>query len=300
MVTIRKEERNGNTYYYLEHSFRLNGKTQKREKYLGKTIPKNIDKIKRDFLYAVYREKWYPKFALIKSAFHNEQKGMPPEALEKYLESFMIKFTYDTQKIEGSTLNFRDTASLLLEGRTPSNKPLHDVREAEEHKKVFYELIRTKKGMSLNLILEWHYKLFKETKPNIAGKIRNHQVAISGSRFVPPPPAELNALLADFIKWYNKSKSKLNPVELAALVHLKFVTIHPFTDGNGRISRLLMNLVLNRHEFPMLNIEYKNRSSYYTALERSQTKPNESPFVQWFFKRYLKSNNAYLKRQRQR
>ncbi|MCL5100881.1 MAG: Fic family protein [Candidatus Marsarchaeota archaeon] len=295
MVTIRKEERNGNTYYYLEHSFRLHGKTLKKEKYLGKAIPKNIEKIKIDFLYEIYKEKWYPKFKLIKSAFYNEQKNMPPEALEKYIESFMIKFTYDTQRIEGSTLNFRDTASLLLEGRTPPNKPIKDVKEAEEHKKIFYEMLKTKKDVSLNLILEWHYKLFKETKSDIAGKVRNHQVAISGSRFIPPPPAELNALLDEFIKWYNKNKSESNPVELAALVHLKFVTIHPFTDGNGRMSRILMNFVLNKHKFPMLNIEYKNRSSYYTALERSQVKHNESPFVQWFFKRYLKSNKAYLK-----
>ena len=293
-MIIRKEERDGNIYYYIEHSFRLDGKILKKEKYLGKVIPKNIERIKRDFLYEIYKEKWYSKFELIKSAFDKEQKNMPSEAIEKYIESFMIKFTYDTQKIEGSTLNFRDTANLLLENRTPPNKPIKDVKEAEEHKKIFYELLKTKKDINLNLVLEWHYKLLKETKQNIAGKIRNHQVAISGSRFIPPSPSELNALLTDFIKWYNKTKSKLNPVELAALVHLKFVTIHPFTDGNGRISRLLMNFVLNKHRFPMLNIEYKNRSSYYTALERSQIKHNESPFVQWFFKRYLKNNKVYI------
>ncbi len=295
MVTIRKEERGGNVYYYLEHSFRLNGKTLKKEKYLGKAIPKNIEKIKGSFLYEVYREKWYSKFELIRKAFNKEQKAMPPEAVEKYIEAFMIKFTYDTQRIEGSTLSFRDTANLLLEGITPQNKPLRDVKETEEHKKVFYEMLETKKDISLNLILEWHYKLFKETKPGIAGKFRNHQVAISGSRFLPPSPAEINAMLTEFTRWYNRSKEKLNPVELAALTHLKFVTIHPFTDGNGRISRLLMNFVLHKNAFPMLDIEYKNRSSYYTALERSQVKQNESPFILWFFKKYLKSNVAYLK-----
>lgn len=288
MVTIRKEKRNGNIYYYLEHSFKMGGKTLKKEKYLGKTVPKNIEKIKYDFLLEFYKEKWYPLFESIKNTFIKEKNKMPPEALEKYTESFMIGFTYDTQKIEGSTLSFRDTANLLLEGRTPPNKPIHDVKEAECHKKIFYEMLKTKKDINLNLILEWHYKLFKETKPGIAGKFRNHQVMVGGSRFTPPSPLELNALLNEFITWYAKNKNKLNPVELAALVHLKFVTIHPFTDGNGRISRLLMNFVLNKHGFPMLNIEYKNRSSYYTALERSQTKRNETLFVQWFFRKYLK------------
>jgi Fic family protein len=70
-------------------------------------------------------------------------------------------------------------------------------------------------------------------------------------------------------------------------VHLKLVTIHPFNDGNGRISRLMMNFVLHKHGYPMLNITYEKRASYYNALERSQTKKQEHIFLQWFFNRYL-------------
>jgi len=105
---------------------------------------------------------------------------------------------------------------------------------------------------------------------------------------VPPLAVEVEPMLSDFFKWYEKSRVKLHPAELAALVHLKFVTIHPFADGNGRISRLLMNFVLNKHGFPMLNIHYANRNSYYNALERAQVKENDSIFLNWFFKRYKK------------
>ena len=100
-------------------------------------------------------------------------------------------------------------------------------------------------------------------------------------------------MLREFFKWYSKNKVSLHPVELAALVHLKLVTIHPFADGNGRISRLMMNLILNNNKFPMLNIRYEKRGSYYTALERAQVKKDESIFLNWFFKRYFAENKGY-------
>ena len=108
-------------------------------------------------------------------------------------------------------------------------------------------------------------------------------------------PAELDIELREFFEWYNKNKDKLNPVELAALVHLKFVSIHPFGDGNGRISRLMMNFVLQKHNYPMLDIPYEKRNSYYTALERSQIKRDNAPFLNWFFRRYLKEYGKLLK-----
>ena len=89
----------------------------------------------------------------------------------------------------------------------------------------------------------------------------------------------------------------IHPVELAALVHLRLVTIHPFIDGNGRTTRLIMNFILHKHGYPMFNIPYVNRSSYYNSLERAQTKKIDSIFVQWFFRRYLKENGRYLKAQ---
>ncbi|MDP1729129.1 MAG: Fic family protein, partial [archaeon] len=127
-----------------------------------------------------------------------------------------------------------------------------------------------------------------------AGKIREHGVQISLSKFIPPTPVELQTLLKEFFDWYNQNKNKISPVELAALVHLKFVTIHPFSDGNGRISRLMMNFVLNKFGFPMLDIPYTKRSGYYNSLERSQVKNDEHIFVQWFFKKFIESNKRFL------
>ncbi len=292
MILKKKQIRN-QTYYYLEHSFRKQGKVQKKEVYLGKEIPKNIEEIKKKFIFDIYKEKWFEIFEKIKKNYSKEEKLTPKSAKEKETETFSIKFTYNTQKIEGSKLSLKETANLLERGITPKEKPVIDIKEAENHKKVFYEMIKYQKELRLQIILYWHKKLFQETKEDVAGKIREHQVKISRSNFMPPLDTELEFLLKEFFEWYNKNKDKMNPVELAALVHLKFVTIHPFSDGNGRISRLMMNFVLNKNKMPMLDIAYVNRNSYYNALERAQIKKNDLIFLQWFFKKYSKENKNF-------
>lgn len=294
MVSIKKKQIGKQTYYYLEHTVRHKGKIQKRGKYLGKKLPKNIEDMKKELLSEIYAEKWFPSFDRIKRNYSEERRLMPKTAREKELQIFSITFTYDTNRIEGSKLTLRETANLLEKGVTPKAKPLDDIKEAEAHKNVFYDVLDYKKDLSLQIILYWHKELFESTKTDIAGKIRQHQVAIAGSKFLPPFPAEIYPMLREFFRWYDKNKNKLHPVELAALVHLRFVTIHPFTDGNGRISRLMMNFVLHKHKFPLLNIHYDNRAGYYNALERAQTKEQDNIFVQWFFKRYVKEQKRYL------
>lgn len=288
MVNIREKKTGEQIYYYLEHSIREGNKIIKKERYLGKEIPPDIDKIKREFVVELYKEKWFSDFEQIKKKYVQEQKITPLSSRAKQRMTFAVKFTYNTQKIEGSTLSLKDTSNLLERGITPNEKPINDVTEAEEHNKLFYEMLEYKKDLSLQIILYWHKKLFEKTKPDFAGKIRNHQVGISLSKYTPPMPSELDFLIKDFFDWYHKNKDKLNPVELAALVHLKWVTLHPFGDGNGRISRLMMNFVLHKHGYPMLDIPYIKRNSYYTSLERSQIKKDNSPFLNWFFKRYIK------------
>jgi len=295
MVAIGKKMVKGKTYYYLEQSFREGGKIQKRVTYLGDKIPKNISEIKAKFVDNIYKEKWYADADRIKKNFSKEQRTIPKSVKEKELQTFVTKFTYDTQRIEGSTLTRRETADLLERGITPRSKPLRDVKEAEAHRDLFYEILKSKKDLTLQMVLDWHWKLFHQTKADIAGKIRKYQVAIGGSKFMPPSPVEVFPMLTEFFQWYSKNKNKRHPVELAAMAHLKFVTIHPFGDGNGRVSRLVMNFILNKKDYPMLNIPYEGRNSYYNALERSQVRKEDRIFLQWFIKRYIKEYKRFLK-----
>lgn len=295
MVTVRKRQVGTRQYFYLHHTLRTSEGFEARERYLGVRLPPDLDGVKRDFLAEIYRERWYPILETIRSNYAKELRKMPRSALVKNARSFAVKFTYDTSRIEGSRLTYRETADLLERGLTPGAKPVADVKEAEAHDRVLREVLEYKRDLSLQIILYWHRQLFVETKPDIAGKIRTHQVGISGSRFMPPSPVEISPLLREFFRWYDRSKSSLQPVELAAAVHLKFVTVHPFADGNGRVSRLLMNFVLEKSGYPLLNIPYGDRRSYYNALERSQVKNADSIFILWFLKRYLKEHSGYVK-----
>ena len=293
MVIVRKRRIGNEDFFYLEHTVRINKAVEKREKYLGKIVPKNIEEIKQEFFHEIFKEKWYSLLGRIKKNFVTEYASLPQTAKSKYFENFIIKFTYNTNRIEGSTLTLRDTANLLNEGISPRNRPVRDIKEAESHKKVFYNMLEYKKELNLSIVLYWHGLLLQDTDKEIAGQIRNHQVAIAGTAVQLPSPVELNPRLDDFFAWYNKEKNRLHPVELAALVHLKFVSIHPFTDGNGRTSRIMMNFVLHKNKLPMLDISYSNRASYYTALERSQKTGKDYIFVQYLIKRYVKEYKKY-------
>ncbi len=295
MATIKKKMVKGQTYYYLEHSIRDGQKVQKKEIYLGRKIPSNIEEIKKNMLEDIYSKKWYSYVDKIKKNYSQNQRAIPKSIREKELENFVTIFTYDTQRIEGSTLTRRETADLLERGIAPKNKPMRDVLEAQAHRDLFFEILNSKKDLSLHEIMDWHWKLFGKTKPDIAGKLRTYPVVIGGSKFIPPSPVEVYPMLTEFFKWYNKNKNKKHPIEIAALAHLKFVTIHPFGDGNGRISRLIMNFILGRKKYPMLDIPYDGRNSYYNALERSQVQKEDRIFLQWFAKRYIKEHKRHLK-----
>jgi len=293
MVSVIKRKKGKRYYYYLYHDSKRGGKRIQKEAYIGTEIPSDIEERKSSFAIKIEREYWIPQLERIRLNFKKELESMPETIQEKNMTAFAIKFTYNTQRIEGSTLTFRDTALLLGDGITPSNRPNRDVKETEAHQKIFMEIMRQKPDLSLSTVMKWHRKMFEQTKPGIAGMLRNYDVRIYGSKSIPPSYSSVSLLLKGFFKWYNANKKMLNPAELAALVHLKFVTIHPFGDGNGRTSRLMMNGVLSRFDYPPLDIEYSDRHSYYTALERSQTN-NELPFLQWFMKRYVKAHERYL------
>jgi Fic family protein len=291
MVTIREIKKSSKSYYYLEHTLR-NGETFSNKRlYLGTKLPKNLPIIRQEFVYELFTQKFKKELDSIKKKFSKEFSSYPKIAKKNYFEYFMIKFTYNSNRIEGNTLSLSETADLLQEGISPAHKPIRDIKEAESHKNVFYDVLNYEKDLSFSVILKWHKDLLLTIEPEIAGKIRNHPVGIARSKVELPLPVEISALLNDFFKWYNKYKSTLHPVILAGLIHLKFVTIHPFSDGNGRISRLMMNFILHKHGFPMMNIFYSNRIAYYNALERSQINNKEEIFLSYFLNRYVKNQN---------
>ncbi len=151
------------------------------------------------------------------------------------------------------------------------------------------EMVRNRKPLSLTLIKRWHKELFAQSKPEHAGTFRKKNVRVAN--FKAPHHLDIDFLLKDFISWYNENKRKLHPVELAALTHLKFVKVHPFADGNGRIARLLLNLVLHSNKYPMMTVEHANRGRYYTALDEFDDTQEEEVFVNYIIGSYIQENS---------
>lgn len=297
MVYLKKIKKNNKYYYSLEHSLRRDGKIQRLRKNLGPEVPPNLDEIKGEFFREIYKEIWFDKLDLIQKNFFADIKGLPQIETKKRMKNFGIRFTYNSNRIEGSTLKLRDTQMLLGENISPDNKPMNHIIEARAHQKLFYNMLEYEGALDEKVVLEWHYDLLYETEPDIAGTFRTHEVEIKYSTTVPPHHHDMPELLEEFFDWIedNVTSLELHPVELAALVHQKFVTIHPFSDGNGRISRIMQNYILNKFNFPMLIIDYTIRRSYYNALERSNMKEDPYIFVQWFVRNYLKTYNKFQK-----
>lgn len=295
MVSVVQRRRNGKSYYYLIYSFRENGKTKHIEKFLGHKLPENIDLIKKEFNDQIIQKRWFPQIKEIRKNYVIEHEKISKIVQVKELRHFGIRFTHDSNRIEGSSMNLEDVRRVLEFNESPANKPLEEIYETTNHMKTYENMINTKKEISMDLILEWHKILFEQSNLEIAGKIRDSDVFIVGSGYTPPDHELVEGLLRNLFIWYNNEKETLDPVLLSCLFHFRFVSIHPFKDGNGRMSRLAMNIILYRNQMPMYDISYKITASYFFALEKANIKNNEIHFIQFFYKNYLKSNQKYLK-----
>ncbi len=288
MVYLRTKTVKGTPYYYLVQSSRKEGKTVKIEKYISKEKPDDttLEKLKLAFLETLQSKAW---LCLNKEMFEEIERvrKKKPELKDEQLMDFCINFTYNTNAIEGNKLSPEETRDLFQKDIS-SEKPFKDHIESFAHWRVFMDMIKTKKPLTKKLILSWHKELFKQAKPSIAGKFRKTNVRVANFKAV--HYMDIPYLLDDFFEWYKKNKNKLHPVELAAMTHLKFVKIHPFLDGNGRIARLLLNYVLKTHDYPMMTIEYKNRKVYYKALDNFDETQEEEIFVQYIIDSYLREH----------
>lgn len=293
-MEIQSRRRGRNTYLYLVQSYREAGKVRKVERYMGRKLPPSLAPLKEQLGQEIVARRWGPDLERIREGHSSNLERLPPNIRTKELDTFAIQFTYDSNRIEGSSLTLRETGLLLHDGITPSNRPLADVQEAIAHRAVFMAALTDRGPLDLPTVLAWHRNLFKETKPELAGVVRRGQVMISGSAFTPPGPFELDLLLTEFFNWLKVAWKTVHPVVLAALVHLRLVTIHPFGDGNGRVTRIAMNFVLHKKGFPMMDIPYRRRAGYYRALEKSQTSKDEYVFVGWFLRRYLDQNTRLI------
>lgn len=296
MATVKSVRRGRGVYHYLVQTFRWEGKIRKKQKYLGTTVPSNLNRARDTLEKDIWRETWFKLFDRIRDGYQKRVHTVPRSVQEQERDEFIIEFTYSTNRIEGSTLTLGETRQLLTRGISPPSKPYHDVVESQKHANLLRRLMTDPEPVDLAHILNWHRELFAETKPDIAGRIRDYEVRIGNSRHVPPPAVEVRPMLIELLRRTGRNQDALHPVQLVGEFHFWFEDIHPFGDGNGRVGRLAMNVLLTSIGFPMLNIEYGRRAGYYNALEQSSVQESSRPFLHWFFLRYSRDNRFFLGR----
>lgn len=206
-------------------------------------------------------------------------RPFPQSIVRKLNEQFTIEWTFNSNAIEGNTLSLRETELVLNRGLTIGNKSLKEHFEVINHKKSIEYLeafVAKKQELNETFIKELHKIILQNIDDQQAGIYRITNVRILGAVHIPPNPVKIPSLIAEFLGWYNENKHTMSIPELAAWVHYHFVYIHPFIDGNGRTSRLLMNLVLIQNGFPPAVILNVDRKKYYRVLKQADLdKPNE-------------------------
>jgi Fic family protein len=302
-VEIR--ERNGRRKYYLAHSFRVGGKVRKARVYLGAGLTAEELRAKRGDTEKKLEEK-LRKSRTIRDPFVSALSPSELKELET-LEArgrlrvlhlseadwtrFREAFTYDTNAIEGSRVEAWEVVDILEKRKWPEHRTKEDISETYGVAEAVDYIRRTREHVSLKLIKKLHEIAFKNSK-RFAGKFRGKGVevvvadAYGNVVHRGAPAARVEKLLKELVAWYGRNREKYPPLILAAVVHNQFENIHPFQDGNGRVGRLLLNNVLLKHNLPPINIELKNRSQYYAALQAYEKAHDLRPTLELMLKEY--------------
>ena len=221
------------------------------------------------------------KLADLLKAKLDEHRPLAAEIVSNLHENLVLQWTYHSNAIEGNTLTLKET-KVAMEGITIGGKTLREHFEAINHRDAILfveELVTKQQILDERTIKSLHQLVLKNIDADNAGRYRQVNVLISGANHKPPQAVQVPEQMQAFIEWYTTDAQALHPVERAARVHGEFVKIHPFTDGNGRTSRLLMNLILMQSGFPATVIEVEQRLAYYEALDIAHCTGDYSRFI---------------------
>lgn len=242
------------------------------------------------------------RYLTVRKALDEWNKLQPLSEIDKerLRRRFTVDFNYNNNHIEGNTLTYGQTEILLLFGKIIGEADVKDVQEMTASnvglKMMIDEASLNDFPLTQNFIRALHKTLLREdfrVYQNLpdglqtsylihAGQYKtrpNSVITRYGERFEYASPEETPGLMSDLVDWYNEAEQKkdLSPIELAALFHYRYIRIHPFEDGNGRIARLLVNYILVRHGYPMIVVRSRDKSKYIEALHKSDLEVGPSP-----------------------
>ena len=239
-------------------------------------------------------ENYFDEVDNLKKELDNK-RPIPKETLKSLKESINLEWTYNSNGIEGNTLTLRET-QVVLEGITVGGKTITEHLEAINHEKaILYldDLVKDKQPITEWNIKNIHQLILKEIDNENAGRYRKENVTIKGATHIPPDfikiPELMEKLILNYEKW-----NKYHPIIRSALLHGELVKIHPFVDGNGRTSRLIMNLDLMNHGYNPVIIKKENRLEYYEVLDKAHTTGDYTDFIKLVTKLEIEMLKKYL------
>jgi Fic family protein len=309
MLRLEIKRIKGKKYVYIKDKVKVNNKSKVISFYIGrleKTTPRRfLDKLAE---YQIIRLKTFTDFWLKKQRkYLDDRKTLDIEALHysyqlfgrhypdeqrKYEQSCFARYVQGTTAIEGNTITLRQAEELLEHDVTPPGKSLREVYEIVNFRSLRGFLSRYKGDVSERLIKKIH-GIIMENLLDAPGEYRKIQMLIEKAEHEPPPAFEVPELMKKLIGWYRKNRRRMHPFELAVLLHTKFVTIHPFVDGNGRVARALNNFVLEKHGYPTLYLGLEYRERYLDAVAEGNNK-NYKPIMDLLYEVYLEQHSAIL------
>ena len=217
--------------------------------------------------------------------------------LRQLREYYRIGLTWTSNAIEGNSLTEMETKILLEDGLTVGGKPLRDTLEAVGHSLAYdymFDLLGDRR-ITVKDIQALHHLFFKSIDDAYAGVWRDINIIVTGTDYEFPSHDELEGLMYEFVKWIADERNGMHSVRFAAMLHLKFVTIHPYIDGNGRVARLLMNAALIQDGYMLAIVPPILRHDYMDAIRDYQLRGNAEPFCDFITERVLESEKEIMR-----
>jgi Fic family protein len=227
----------------------------------------------------------------------DKKRPLPVHTLRSIREHLIIHWTYHSNAIEGNTLTLSET-KVALEGITVGGKTIKEHLEVINHKEaILYveEIVQRQEPLSEWQIKNIHRLILKNIEDEHAGVYRKENVIISGATHIPPDAFQVAFLMEQLIRLNANDWQSLHPVERSSMIHIEFVKIHPFIDGNGRTARLLLNFELMKNGYPPIVIEKGARAEYYSALDYAHTTGDNGPFITLVTRVLTQTFNIYLR-----
>jgi len=225
----------------------------------------------------------------------NAFRPLQPDTLEQLKKYYRVGLTYSSNALEGNSLTETETKIVLEDGITIGGKPMKDHYEATGHGEAYDYMnsLATIKYFTEDDIKKLHKLFYHRINEDEAGQYRKKKVFISGSKYALPTPDQVQDLMNKFITRMEVVAKERHPVEYSAIAHKDFVFIHPFIDGNGRVARLLMNLILLQKGYCLAIIPPILRMDYVQALEKAHTDDKE--FIRFIARTVRETQNDYLR-----